>query len=249
LRAEQPYERRSRFVNRSGLRARILTIPARQSAGAKSPDYTHSMALCLYAATTSAGKLRDFRVAAEAYSVNIEPLPGIDDILPPEEDGDTFLANAATKAVYYSRFAPGELILADDSGLEVDALGGAPGVRSARYAADSGLRDSPDANDNTDVWNNMVLLQRLENIPPALRTARYHCTLVVARDGDVVQIADGTVEGVILEAPRGTGGFGYDPVFLLPQLKKTMAEIDLETKLRLSHRGRALAALLPKLSC
>lgn len=203
------------------------------------------MHLRLYAATTSAGKLRDFRTAAQAFSIALDPLPGIEKIPAPEEDGDTFLANAATKAVYYSRFAPGELVIADDSGLEVDALGGAPGVRSARYAADEGLVDSPDANDNTDVWNNMLLLQKLAGIPPALRTGRYHCTLVAARDGEVVQIADGTVEGTILEAPRGNGGFGYDPLFYLPQLDKSMAEIDLETKLNLSHRGRALAALLP----
>jgi XTP/dITP diphosphohydrolase len=205
------------------------------------------MALRLYAATTSAGKLRDFRIAAEKYSISIDPLPGIEKIDAPDEDGDTFLANAATKAVYYSRFAPGELVVADDSGLEVDALGGAPGVRSARFAADTGLVDSPDANDNTDVWNNIVLLQKLEEIPTALRTARYQCTLVVARDGEVVHVADGTVEGMILEAPRGMGGFGYDPLFYLPQLGKTMAEIDLETKLSISHRGRAIAALLPML--
>jgi XTP/dITP diphosphohydrolase len=206
------------------------------------------MALRLYAATTSAGKLRDFRTAAQAYSVSIEPLPNLEKISAPEEDGDTFLANAATKAIYYSRFAPGELVVADDSGLEVDALGGAPGIRSARYAADSGLVDSPDANDNTDVWNNMLLLQRLVEIPDALRTARYHCTLVAARDGEIVQTADGTVEGIILDAPRGTGGFGYDPLFYLPELGKTMAEIDLDTKLTVSHRGRAIQALLPKLT-
>ncbi len=206
------------------------------------------MALRLYAATTSAGKLRDFRTAAQALSLTIETLPGIEKISAPEEDGDTFLANAATKAVYYSRFAAGELVMADDSGLEVDALGGAPGVRSARYAADSGMVDSPDANDNTDVWNNIVLLQRLTDIPPSLRQARYHCTLVVARDEKVFQIADGSVEGVILDAPHGTGGFGYDPLFFLRELGKTMAEIDLETKLSLSHRGRAIAALLPLLN-
>jgi XTP/dITP diphosphohydrolase len=206
------------------------------------------MALRLYAATTSAGKLRDFRTAAQAFSIDLDPLPGIAEIPAPEEDGDTFLANAATKAVYYSRFAPGELVIADDSGLEVDALGGAPGVRSARYAADAGLKDSPDANDNTDVWNNMHLLRKLDGIPAKLRTARYHCTLVAARDGELVQLADGVVEGRILEAPRGTGGFGYDPLFYLPELDKTMAEIDLETKLSLSHRGRALKALLPMLS-
>jgi XTP/dITP diphosphohydrolase len=213
-----------------------------------SPRYTFSMGLRLYAATTSAGKMRDFRTAAQAFSLTIEPLPGIEKISAPAEDGDTFLANAATKAIYYSRFAPGELVVADDSGLEVDALGGAPGVRSARFAADQGLVDSPDANDNTDVWNNMVLLQRLEGMPASLRTARYHCTLVVARDEKVFQIADGAVEGVILDAPRGTGGFGYDPLFYLPELGKTMAEIDLETKLSLSHRGRAIAALLPNLT-
>jgi XTP/dITP diphosphohydrolase len=203
------------------------------------------MALRLYAATTSAGKLRDFRTAAQRFSVSIEPLPNLKEIPAPAEGGDTFLANAATKAVYYSRFVPGELVVADDSGLEVDALGGAPGVRSARYAADSGLVDSPDANDNTDVWNNMLLLQKLEGIPDTLRTAHYHCTLVVASDGEICQIADGAVGGRILDAPRGTGGFGYDPLFYLPELGKTMAEIDLETKLSLSHRGRAIAALLP----
>ncbi len=206
------------------------------------------MALRLYAATTSAGKLRDFRTAAQAFSIELDPLPGIAEIPAPEEDGDTFLANAATKAVYYSRLVPGELVIADDSGLEVDALGGAPGVRSARYAADAGLKDSPDANDNTDVWNNTLLIQKLDGIPAKLRTARYHCTLLAARDGEVVQVADGTVEGTILDAPRGTGGFGYDPLFYLPELGKTMAEIDLETKLSLSHRGRALAALLPMLA-
>jgi XTP/dITP diphosphohydrolase len=206
------------------------------------------MALRVYGATTSAGKLRDFRTAAQAFSVSIDPLPNIDQIPAPNENGETFAANATLKAVYYSRFAQSELVLADDSGLEVDALSGAPGVRSARYAADAGLVDSPDANDNTDVWNNILLLKRMEGVPAAKRTARYHCVLVAARDGEVVQVADGTVEGVILEAPRGTGGFGYDPLFYLPELGKTMAEIDLETKLRLSHRGRAIAALLPMLA-
>jgi XTP/dITP diphosphohydrolase len=205
------------------------------------------MALRLLAATTNQGKLRDFRTAAKAYSVFIDPLHAANTISVPEEDGDTFAANATLKAVYYSRFAPGQLVLADDSGLEVDALGGAPGVRSARFAADSGLVDSPDANDNSDVWNNIVLLQRLTTVPPAHRTARYRCVLVAARDGEVLHLAEGVVEGMILGAPRGTGGFGYDPLFYLPELERTMAEIDLETKLGLSHRGRALAGLLPKL--
>jgi XTP/dITP diphosphohydrolase len=205
------------------------------------------MPLRLYAATTSAGKLRDFRTAAQAHSIAIEPLPRLEKIAEPEENGATFADNATLKAVYYSRFAPGELVVADDSGLEVDALDGAPGVRSARFAADSGLIDSPDANDNTDVWNNMLLLQRLANVPAAQRSARYHCVLVAARDGVALYTADGSVEGLILEAPRGTGGFGYDPLFFLPELDRTMSEIDLETKLALSHRGRAFAALLPTL--
>jgi XTP/dITP diphosphohydrolase len=205
------------------------------------------MALRLYVATTSQGKLRDFRTAAEAHSLIIEPLSSLKTIPAPEEDGLTFAANATLKAVYYSRFAPGELVVADDSGLEVDALNGAPGVRSARFAADSGMVDSPDANDNTDVWNNIVLLQRMAGVPTVQRTARYRCVLVAARDGQVVHTAEGAVEGMVLGAPRGTGGFGYDPLFYLPTLDRTMAELDLETKLALSHRGRAIAALLPML--
>jgi len=202
------------------------------------------MAQRLYAATTSHGKLRDFRTAAQAHLLAIQPLPGLRSIPAPQENGATFAANAILKAVYYSRFAPGELVLSDDSGLEVDALNGAPGVRSARFAADTGLVDSPDANDNTDVWNNMVLLQRLAGVPLGRRTARYHCVLVAAQDGVPIQSADGSVEGLILESPRGTSGFGYDPLFFLPELNLTMAELDLETKLSLSHRGRALTALL-----
>ena len=206
------------------------------------------MALRLFVATSSQGKLRDFRTAAQAHAVDILPLPGLAEIAPPEETGDTFLANATLKAAYYSQFAPGELVLADDSGLEADALGGAPGVRSARYAADAGLIDSPDVPiDNTDVWNNIVLLERMAGVPADRRTARYHCVLAAARDGAIIETADGSVEGILLEAPRGVAGFGYDPLFFLPALDRTMAEIDLETKLTLSHRGRALEALLATL--
>ena len=205
------------------------------------------MDLRLYAATTSQGKLRDFRAAGHTHSLEIEPLPNLEEIAPPEENGETFEENAVLKAIYYSRFAHSAVILADDSGLEVDAINGAPGVRSARFAADSGLVDSPDANDNTDVWNNMVLLQRLAEVPFAQRTARYRCVLACARDGQLLHTAEGAVEGVILEAPRGTGGFGYDPLFLLPELNRTMAEIDLELKAGVSHRGHALNALIEKM--
>lgn len=206
------------------------------------------MSVRLYAATTSQGKLRDFRTAAVTHQIEIEPLPGLAEIAAPEEDGLTFAANATLKAVYYSQFNENAIVVADDSGLEVDALDGAPGVRSARFAADYGLVDSPDANDNTDVWNNMLLLQRLNGIPPHKRTARYRCVLVAAQNGHPLYAAEGSVEGVILEAPRGTGGFGYDPLFYLPELDQTMAEISLETKLSLSHRGRAFQALLKRLA-
>ena len=206
------------------------------------------MALRLYAATSSPGKLRDFRTAALTHSLHIEPLPNLDSISAPEETGISFVENATLKAIYYSQLAPGELVIADDSGLEVDALSGAPGVRSARFAADSGIVDSPDApNDNTDVWNNMVLLQRLAGVSASQRSARYRCVLVAAQDGRPTQSGEGSVAGVILEAPRGTGGFGYDPLFFLPDLNRTMAELDLETKLSLSHRGRALQQFLARL--
>jgi XTP/dITP diphosphohydrolase len=205
------------------------------------------MAHRLYVATTSTGKLADFREAAEEYQVTIEPVPGLRTIPAPKEDGDTFEENATLKALYYSRFAPGEMVIADDSGLEVDALQGAPGVRSARFAADSGLVDSPDANDNTDVWNNMVLLQKLTGVPAEVRTARYRCVLAAARDGELLEVAEGSVEGVILEAPHGTGGFGYDPLFYVPALDQTMADLDVGVKFAISHRGMAFAALLPRL--
>ena len=206
------------------------------------------MAFRLFVATTSQGKLADFREAAEEYQIAIDPVPGLRTIPAPHEDGVTFEANAIAKAIYYSGFAPNELVVADDSGLEVDALSGAPGVRSARFAADTGLTDSPDANDNTDVWNNIVLLQKLDGIPMEKRTARYRCVLAAARDGELVMTAEGAVEGLILEAPHGTGGFGYDPLFYLPDLDQTMADLDISVKFALSHRGLAFAELLPRLA-
>ncbi|HMG03804.1 MAG TPA: non-canonical purine NTP pyrophosphatase, partial [Edaphobacter sp.] len=137
-------------------------------------------------------------------------------------------------------------VLADDSGLEVDALQGAPGVRSARYAEDSGF--AQDADLALDQRNNQYLLRALDAVPEANRQGRYRCVLAAARDGNVIATAEGTVEGTILSSPRGAGGFGYDPLFLLSELGKTMAEIDLTTRLSVSHRGRALQALLPQLS-
>ncbi len=192
-------------------------------------------------ATSNPGKLRDFSIAAgEGWSFTV--LPGLDALVAPEETGATFAENARLKALYYAGYAPGELVLADDSGLKVDALGGAPGVYSARYAERIGcFAGTPDAR------NNSCLLQQLAGVP-APRTARYRCVLAVARSGAIVCEADGSVEGEILIEGQGTEGFGYDPLFWLPSLGRTMAELDRATRLGLSHRGAALRKLLPKLA-
>ncbi len=197
----------------------------------------------IYVASSNAGKLRDFAAAAAVFGAEIAVLPGLEKIPAPAEDGATFEANARLKAEAYSRARPGLLVLADDSGLEVDALDGAPGVRSARYAEDAGFGAESGA--PVDSRNNLYLLDQLRRrdaVKPW--AARYRCALALARDGVTLLTAEGSVEGEIEAEPRGTGGFGYDPLFRLPELDKTMAEIDLETKQRLSHRGRALAALL-----
>jgi XTP/dITP diphosphohydrolase len=199
----------------------------------------------LYAATTNPGKLRDFAAAAAEGGFAIESPPSFREIPPPDENELTFGGNARLKAQYYSRFNSG-LMLADDSGLEVDALGGEPGVRSARYADDAGFEPrNPELDLSADARNNLYLLSRLRGIEQ--RAARYRCALAVARDGQLLLTAEGTVNGEILTVPRGTGGFGYDPLFWLPQLRFTMAEISVEQKHALSHRGRAFRSLLPQL--
>jgi XTP/dITP diphosphohydrolase len=196
--------------------------------------------LTLYVASSNPGKLRDFRTAAEHTAAEILPLPNLNAIPAPEETGATFAENARLKAEYYSRHLPGQLVLADDSGLEVPALHNDPGVRSARYADDANFL--PGSTLSNDERNNLLLLDRMQSI--TTRAARYRCVLSLARDGAEILSAEGEVPGQILTAPRGTGGFGYDPLFLLPQLAKTMAEIDLNTKHHLSHRGAALRSLL-----
>jgi len=125
----------------------------------------------------------------------------------------------------------------------VDALDGEPGVRSARFAEDAGFASTGDVNAD----NNLLLLQKLAGVPEEKRTARYRCALALANSGECVLTSEGTVEGRIAAQPQGNGGFGYDPLFYLPDLGKTMAEIDLETKNSLSHRGRALEAMLEQI--
>jgi XTP/dITP diphosphohydrolase len=201
--------------------------------------------MTIYVATTNPGKLRDFAAAADPR-ITLLPLPELKDMDAPAEDEPTFEGNARVKAIYYSERMSGEIVMADDSGLEVDALGGAPGVRSARYADDEGF--APAASLSLDERNNLCLLNALEAIPNEQRQGRYHCVLAAARNGQVLAIGSGTVEGIVLTTPRGTEGFGYDPLFFVPEFGKTMAELDTKTKLTISHRGRAFTALTKALA-
>lgn len=198
----------------------------------------------LYVATSNPGKLRDF-AAASTQLASLEPLPNLKEIPAPPEEAPDFEGNARSKAIYYSRFVPGEVVIADDSGLEVGVLNGEPGVRSARYSEDKGFAGPPGS--TLDERNNLCLLYALKKRSAQNREAQYRCVLAAARDGEVLDTGSGTVEGKILDAPRGAFGFGYDPLFYLPERGKTMAELDTETKLSFSHRGRAFTALMQSL--
>jgi len=192
-------------------------------------------------ATSNAGKLRDFAGDAVRHGIEIGGVPGFSSLSAVVEDGLTFEANARKKAEAYSRHAPGEIVVADDSGLEVDALNGAPGVHSARYAADR--PGQADANTD-DEANNARVLRELKVFPRADRSARFVCVLAAARDGKTLATFRGTAEGIILDAPRGSNGFGYDPLFCFPQIGKTFAELTAEEKSEYSHRGAAFRAFL-----
>jgi XTP/dITP diphosphohydrolase len=213
----------------------------------------------IYIATSNPGKLRDFAAAAKS-SGQLLPLPGFASFASVEEDGATFAANARKKAEHYSRHAPHEdgLVLADDSGLEVFALQGEPGVRSARYSEQSGATppESSPADDrlttdllnndarNNDARNNLRLLRELQGIEPAGRNARFVCVLAAARQGSVLKTFRGELRGTILASPRGHGGFGYDPLFYVPSLGRTMAELSPEERSRIGHRGKAFKKFL-----
>lgn len=192
-------------------------------------------------ATSNPGKLRDFAGAARAYGVEVAALPNFASLPTVIEDGNTFEANARKKAEAYSLAAPGEIVLADDSGLEVDALAGAPGVHSARYAADEPSRVGANTDDDD---NNARLIRELKSIPPEKRTGRFVCVIVAARDGKTLNTFKGAAEGLILDSPRGSNGFGYDPLFYFPQIGKTFAELSAEEKAGYSHRGKAFRSFL-----
>ncbi|RMF84341.1 MAG: XTP/dITP diphosphatase [Planctomycetota bacterium] len=187
-------------------------------------------------ATRNAGKLREIRRMTRDASWTWVGLADFPDVPEAVEDGETFAENARRKALHYAA-ATGLPTLADDSGLEVDALGGAPGVRSARYAGEP--RD--------DARNNARLVAELRDVPEGERTARFCCAMALAVGDKVVCEADGVVEGRIIDEPRGTNGFGYDPHFLVPDLGRTTAELPPDEKNALSHRGRALRAILPQI--
>ena len=192
-------------------------------------------------ATSNPGKLRDFIGAAAAHGIEIAAIPNFSSLPLVVEDGQTFEENARKKAEEYSRYVPGEIVVADDSGLEVDALKGAPGVHSARYAADE--PHLADANTD-DEANNARVLRELKDIPAEKPTARFVCLLAAARDGKTLGTFGGVAEGIILDAPRGTNGFGYDPLFYFPRIEKTFAELSAEEKSKYSHRGAAFRKFL-----
>jgi XTP/dITP diphosphohydrolase len=192
-------------------------------------------------ATSNPGKLRDFAGAASVHGVEVECLPNFTSLPLAVEDGKTFEENARKKAEYYSVHAPDEIVLADDSGLEVDALGGAPGVHSARYAAD----EPHNADSNTDdEENNARLIREIRDVPPESRTGRFVCAIAAALNGEIVAEFKGKAEGVILDHPKGSNGFGYDPLFYFPQIQKTFAELTAEEKSSYSHRGSAFRQFL-----
>lgn len=183
----------------------------------------------LLLATTNPGKIREMRAVFKGLPLRIvglgEALPG----LTFRERGRTFLENARAKSLFYSRKWDG-LTLAEDSGLEVEALDGAPGVISARFA-----RPRP-----TDERNNDKVLRRLAGVPEKRRKARFVCVMALSRQGRLIKTVRGEVRGRIVAGPRGTGGFGYDPLFYYSPLRRTFAELPAEAKNRVSHRGRAV---------
>ncbi len=182
-------------------------------------------------ATTNPGKLREFRLAGEQSGhFDVQPLDGLKSIEPPDETADTFEGNAVQKAVYYSAHTP-DWIFVDDSGLEVDALGGEPGVYSARYAGEGA----------TDAANNTLVLERLAG--KTERTARFVCVIALAHGGKLIRTFRGEVEGRIADAPRGPHGFGYDPLFYYEPFGCTFGEADPLAKMGVSHRARALDAM------
>lgn len=190
----------------------------------------------LVVATRNQGKLKEIRRLLEGADVRVLSLDEFPDLPEVEEDGETFSANARKKAETVARLT-GRLTLADDSGLTVEALGGEPGVHSARYAG-------PGASDEQ---NNRKLLKVMEGLAPSERAAAFVCVMALCAPGGECRFFDGRLDGEILDAPRGNGGFGYDPLFRVAGDERTLAELPMEAKNAVSHRGQALRKTLDHL--
>ncbi len=188
--------------------------------------------LRLLLASSNPGKLREYRELATGSPLELDWIPNFQGIPPFDESAGTFAENVAGKALRYSRFRT-EIVLADDSGLVVPALGGAPGVRSARYAGSSA----------TESENVRKLLREMEGRRGDDRRARFVCVIAVAQQGRAIAVVSDFVEGLIAENPSGSGGFGYDPIFVLPELGCTFADTSPEQKNHFSHRGKAFRKL------
>lgn len=188
-------------------------------------------------ATKNIGKVTEIKAALSGLSYTIVSLGELGEFPEAPENGITFEENARSKAEFYARLT-GKLCLADDSGLEVDYLKGKPGVYSARYAGEHA----------SDQENNNKLLANLVGIPSEKRTARFRCVVALADAEKTLLTASGTVEGIMLTEPRGNKGFGYDPLFYVPKLEQTMAQMLPEEKNKISHRGRAIKALAEQLA-
>ena len=195
-------------------------------------------------ATGNPGKLGEIREVLGDLSVSVLGLKDLTPIEEPDETGQTFAENARDKALYYAE-KTNLPCLADDSGLEVDALNGAPGVHSARYAAGEVAPDAPRA--ATDAANNAKLLDALADVPEEKRTARFVCHLALAADGEILLEARDTIEGRIARSPAGDNGFGYDPLFVVPEKGCTTAQLPPEQKNAISHRGKAVRTFAAKL--
>ena len=193
------------------------------------PSPTHRITLVI--ATGNRGKFNEIATLLQGLDALLVPLDRVGPVEVPPEGGDSFQENARLKAVAVAS-ATGRLTLADDSGLEVDALGGQPGVWSARFGGCG----------KTDAERNRLLLSRLEGVPPARRAARFRCAVAVADPAGSVWLTEGVCEGQIALAPRGEHGFGYDPIFEIPSLGRTLAEVGPDVKNRLSHRAQAVRA-------
>ncbi|HKM43229.1 MAG TPA: XTP/dITP diphosphatase [Limnochordia bacterium] len=187
----------------------------------------------LLVASHNEHKIREIKELTAHLKLDVVGLPEVGDFPPVVEDGDTFQANARKKAVEIAELS-GVLVLADDSGLEVDALGGAPGVHSARFAGEP----------CSDQRNNTLLLERLRGYPVEQRGAAFRCAMALARPGGPVELTEGVCRGQILFEPRGTGGFGYDPLFFVPEYEKSFAELGSQVKNRISHRYLAMQKML-----